>query len=147
MKVLIPIDGSKYATESIRVASHYAKAKNAETYLITVIPSVADIDLELSASDRDRLLEGMKARGEELLAKAKEVCKSCGVAAVNTILSTSPSPAWEIVSFAEREKVDLIVIGSKGRNASSRFHLGSVTANVVSNCHCCVHVVKEPCWA
>jgi len=146
MKVLVPIDGSKYSTEGVKVASHYAKTKNAETYLITVVPSVADIDLELSASDRDRLLESMKVRGEELLAKAKDVCKSCGVTAVNTVLATSPSPAQEIVSFAEQEKVDLIVIGSKGRNASSRFHLGSVTANVVSNCHCCVHVVKETCW-
>lgn len=147
MKVLVPIDGSKYSTEGVKVASHYAKTKNAETYLITVIPSVADIDLELSASDRDRLFDSMKVRGEEILAKAKAVCKSCGVAVVNTVLAISPSPAQEIVSFAEKEKVDLVVIGSKGRNASSRFHLGSVTANVVSNCHCCVHVVKETCWA
>jgi nucleotide-binding universal stress UspA family protein len=147
MKVLVPIDGSKYSTESIKVASHYAKAKNAETYLITVISSIADIDLELSASERDRLLESMKARGEELLAKAKGVCKSCGVGVVNTVLATSPSPAQEIVSFAEKEKVDLIVIGSRGMNANARFHIGSTMASVVSNSHCCVHVVKEPCWA
>jgi nucleotide-binding universal stress UspA family protein len=146
MKVLIPVDGSKHATEGIKVASHYAKSKNAQVFIMTVIPSVADIDLELTASERDRILESMKKRGEELLSKAAEVIKSLGVQHVNTILATAPSPAQEIVSFAEKEKIDLIVIGSKGKNASQKFHLGSVAANVVRHSHCCVHVVKEPCW-
>jgi len=147
MKVLVPVDGSKYSSEGIKVASHYAKSKNAQVYLMTVIPSVADIDLELTVSERDRLLESMKRRGEELLAKAAELIKSLGVNHVNIVLATAPSPAQEIVAFAEKEKADLIVIGSRGRNATQRFHIGSVAANVVSHSHCCVYVVKEPCWA
>ena len=146
MKVLVPVDGSKYAAEGIKVASHYAKTKNAAIHLLTIIPSVADIDLELSASERDRLLESLKKRGEELLAKSTELMKVSGVDKVNTVLATAPSPAQEIVSFAEKEKIDLIVIGSKGRNASNRFNLGSVAANVVRHSHCCDYVVKEPCW-
>jgi nucleotide-binding universal stress UspA family protein len=147
MKVLVPVDGSKFASEGIRVASHYAKTRGARTYLITVVPSVADIDLELSASERDRLLESLKQRGEELLSRSRDQMKSYGVAEVNTVLATAPSPSHEIVSFAEKEKVDLIVIGSKGKGATARFSLGSVTANVVRHSHCCVYVVKEPCWA
>ena len=104
MKVLVPVDGSRYSSEGIKVASHYAKTKNAQVYIMTVIPSVADIELELSASERDRLLESMKKRGEELLAKAAELIKSLGVDHVNTVLATAPSPAQEIVAFAEREK-------------------------------------------
>jgi len=146
MKVLVPVDGSKYSSEGIKVASHYAKTKNAQVYIMTVVPSVADIDLELSASERDRLLESMKKRGEDLLAKAAELSKSLGVNHVNTLLATAPSPAQEIVAFAEKERADLIVIGSRGRNASHRFHIGSVAANVVSHTPCCVYVVKEPCW-
>jgi len=146
MKVLVPVDGSKHASEGIKVASHYAKSKNAQLYLITIIPSVADIDLELSASERDRLLESLKNRGEELLTKSKDMMKSLGVEKVNTVLATAPSPAQEIVSYAEKEKMDLIVIGSRGRNANHKFHIGSVAANVVSHSPCCVYVVKEPCW-
>ncbi len=147
MKVLVPVDGSKHASEGIKVASHYARTKNAQLYLITIIPSVADIDLELSASDRDRLLESMKARGEDLLARSREQMKSYGVEKISTVLATAPSPAQEIVSFAEKEKVDLIVIGSRGRNANHKFHIGSVAANVVGHSPCCVYVVKEACWA
>ncbi len=146
MKVLVPVDGSKHSSEGLKVASHYAKTKDAQLYLITVIPSVADIDLELSASDRDRLLESMKKRGGELLEKAREQIKSYGVSKVNTVLATAPSPAMEIVSYAEKEKIDLIVIGSRGRSANQRFHLGSVAENVVRHSPSCVYVVREPSW-
>jgi nucleotide-binding universal stress UspA family protein len=146
MKVLVPVDGSKHSSEGIKVASHYAKTKNAQVTLITVIPSVADIDLELSVSDRDRLLESMKSRGEELLTKAREQMKSLGVSTANTVLATAPSPAMEIVSYAEKEKIDLIVIGSRGRSANQRFHLGSVAENVVRHSPSCVFVVREPSW-
>ena len=147
MKVLVPVDGSKHAAESIKVASHYARTNNAQLYLLTVIPSVTDIDLELSASERDRILESMKKRGEELLTRSSDLMKSCGVEHVSTVLATAPSPAQEIVSFAEKEKINLIVIGSRGRNANHRFQIGSVAANVVGHSPCCVYVVKEPCWA
>jgi len=147
MKVLVPIDGSKHSTEGLRVASHFAKTNKAKIFILNVIPSVADVDLELSASDRDRLLESLKRRGEDLLAKAKDLMKANGVTDINTVLVTADSPAHEIVSFAEKEKIDLVVIGSKGKSATARFLLGSVASKVVKYSHCCVYVVKEPCWA
>jgi nucleotide-binding universal stress UspA family protein len=146
MKVLVPIDGSKHSSEGLRVASHYAKTNKAKIFILTVIPSVADVDLELSASDRDKLLESMKRRGEDLLTKAKEQMKSYGVTDISTVLATGDSPAQEIVAFGEKEKIDLIVIGSKGKSATARFLLGSVASKVVKYSHCCVYVVKEPCW-
>lgn len=146
MKVLVPVDGSKHSTEGIKVASYYAKRNNASLTLMTVIPSVADIDLELSASDRDRLLESMKKRGEDLLSRSAELMRAQGVAVVNTVLATASSPSLEIVLFAEKEKVDLIVIGSRGRGANAKFPLGSVAANVVRHSPSCVYVVREPSW-
>ena len=142
MKILVPLDGSKHAAEGIRIAAHHAATGRAETTLLTVIPSVADIDLELSASERDRLLESLKLRGEELLAQGRDQMRAYGVPAVSTVVVSSASPAQEIVSFAERERIDLIVIGSQGRSANRRFFLGSVAANVVRHSPCCVYVVR-----
>ncbi len=146
MNVLVPIDGSKHSLEGLRVASHFAKTNKAKIHILNVIASVADVDLELSASDRDRLLESLKRRGEDLLAKAKDQMKAHGVTDISTVLVTGDSPAQEIVAFAEKEKIDLIVIGSKGKSATARFLLGSVASKVVKYSHCCVYVVKEPCW-
>jgi nucleotide-binding universal stress UspA family protein len=146
MNVLVPIDGSKHSSEGLRVASHFAKTNKAKIFIMNVIPSVADIDLELSASERNRLLESLKRRGEDLLAKAKDQMRTNGVNDINTALVTGDSPAQEIVAYAEKEKADLIVIGSKGRSATARFLLGSVASKVVKYSPCCVYVAKEPCW-
>ena len=147
MKVLVPVEGSKYSMEGIKVASNYAKSNNAGIYIMTVTPYVADVDLELSAVERDRLLESMNKRGEDVLKKAVNLLKSFGVSYIRTVLASSTSPAEEIVNFAGSEKIDLIVIGSKGMGATERFFLGSVTSKVVRYSPCCVYVVKEPCWA
>jgi len=147
MNVLVPIDGSKHSSEGLRVASHFAKSNKARIFIVNVIPSVADIDLELSASERNKLLESLRRRGEDLLAKAKFQMATNGVNDINTALVTGDSPAQEIVAYAEKEKADLIVIGSKGKSATARFLLGSVASKVVKYSHCCVYVAKEPCWA
>ena len=146
MNVLVPIDGSRHSSEGLRVASHFAKINKARIFIVNVIPSVADVDLELSASERDRLLESMKRRGEDLLERARDQMRSAGVPDINTVLVSGDSPAQEIVSYAEKEKADLIVIGSKGKSATARFLLGSVASKVVKYSHCCVYVVKEACW-
>jgi nucleotide-binding universal stress UspA family protein len=145
MKILVPVDGSKQSMEGLKVASDYAKTKGAEVYILTVISYISDIDLELSAGERDRLLESMKSRGEEILGKAKDIAKSHGVTKIDTVLITGTSVPHEIVNYAEKEKVDLIIIGSKGLGATQRFLLGSVAGKVVRYSPCCVYVVKEPC--
>jgi nucleotide-binding universal stress UspA family protein len=146
MKVLVPVDGSKHALEGLRIAANYSKTNNAVVHILTVIPSVTDIDLELSVSERDRLLESLKRRGEDLLERSLEHYRRMGGGSVSTALVTAVSPAAEILSLAEQERIDIIVIGSKGRNGNGRFHLGSTTANVVRHSPCCVYVVKEPRW-
>jgi nucleotide-binding universal stress UspA family protein len=60
------------------------------------------------------------------------------------VLSSSTSPAEEIVNFAGTEKIDLIVIGSKGMGATERFFLGSVASKVVRYSPCSVYVVRQP---
>lgn len=146
MKILVPIDGSRHSLESLKVAAHFARAAGAQAHVMHITPSVADIDLELSPSDRDRLLESMKKRGEDILRKGTDLLRSAGAKDVSSVLTTAESTAQEIVAYAEREKIDLIVIGSKGTGASPRFLLGGTAARVVRHSPCCVHVVKEPCW-
>jgi nucleotide-binding universal stress UspA family protein len=47
-----------------------------------------------------------------------------------------------IVNYAERENVDLIIIGTRGRSGITRMLLGSVASEVVTYAHCPVMVVK-----
>jgi len=142
MKILVPVDGSKYSMEAVKVALKYAKATKTDIHIMTVTPFVSGLDLEISAKEMDSLTEKMKARGEEVLEEAKKILTAEGVTAA-TVLSSSVSAADEIIDFAEREKTDLIIIGSRGLGGSTtRFFMGSVALKVVSHAPCNVYVVK-----
>jgi|SRR3989304_4413145 len=53
-------------------------------------------------------------------------------------------PIHEIVEFAEREHIDLIVIGSHGRTGLPRLLMGSVAEGVARRAPCPVLIVKQP---
>ena len=142
MKILVPVDGSKYSIEAVKVALKYAKATKVDISLMTVTPFISGMDLEISAGAMDKLNESMKSRGEGVLAKAQDILKAEGVSS-KTILASSISAADDIISFAEKEKADLIIIGSRGLGgAATRFFMGSVALKVVSHAPCNVYVVK-----
>jgi len=52
------------------------------------------------------------------------------------------SPADEIVDFAEKNDIDLIVMGTLGKTGVQKFLLGSVAQNVVRHSRKAVLVVK-----
>ena len=47
-----------------------------------------------------------------------------------------------IVDYAERENIDLIVVGSRGLSGFKKLLLGSIASGVVTYAHCPVMVVK-----
>lgn len=144
MKVLVPVDGSKYAMEALKVAADYAKTKGAKICLINVIPVIEGMDLEISAAEKEKLKAGMLSRADYIAQQA------CGVLANEDVIATcreivaSTSVPDAIIEFAEHEKTDLIVIGSRGLSQSSRFKMGSVASKVVRHSPCSVYVVKHP---
>jgi nucleotide-binding universal stress UspA family protein len=142
MKILVPVDGSKYSTEGVKVALDYAKTKGAEITLMTVSPFVSGLDLEISAKEMASLNESMKRRGEEVLENAQNILKAEGVSS-KTILSSAISAADEILGTAEKDKTNLIIIGNRGLGgAASRFLMGSVASKVAAHAPCSVYIVK-----
>ncbi|MGB7486028.1 MAG: universal stress protein, partial [Phormidesmis sp.] len=58
-----------------------------------------------------------------------------------TILEGDPTA--EIIDYAEQQKIDLIVMPSRGRTGISRFFMGSIAERVVRFAHCPVLVLKQ----
>ena len=46
------------------------------------------------------------------------------------------------IDFAEKENIDLIVVGTRGRSGLKRLLLGSVASGIVNYAHCPVMIVK-----
>jgi nucleotide-binding universal stress UspA family protein len=61
---------------------------------------------------------------------------------MRTELISSATAVGGIVGFAEKENIDLIVIGTRGRSGFKKLLLGSVASGVVNYAHCPVMVVK-----
>ena len=58
------------------------------------------------------------------------------------MIDSAESAYAAIVEYAEKENVDLIVLGTKGKTGFKRIILGSVAFGVVTHATCPVLVVK-----
>ena len=143
MKILVPVDGSKHAEEALYTAIEMLKAKGGELFVLTVVPSFEGFDLELSASSRDTLKKDFEAKGGKVVNRSCDIATGEGVKVHCKAEVSATNIPDAIVAFAEKEKVDLVVIGSRGLSPASRFRMGSVASKVVRHAPCSVYVVKQ----
>lgn len=142
MKILVPVDGSKYSEEALKIAADYATTKGATVCLVNVVPFIEGVDLEISASERESLNSSLTKRGDAIMQQANGMLTAQGVNTTCKTVVAATSVPDAIIECAETEKADLIIIGSKGLSASSRFKMGSVASKVVKHSPCSVYVVK-----
>ncbi len=144
MKVLVPVDGSKYSLEALKTAIDLAKAKGAELSVINIVPSISGLeDHEISPGKRERFTDSMTRFADEVIQKAVELILAENLKPAHTrAVISEASVAEALIDFAEKEKIDLIVMGSRGMSPSARFRLGSVATQVVKYSPCSVYVVK-----
>ncbi len=90
-----------------------------------------------------------KKKIEEARAEAQkwftEITKNAGQRKVRVktdVIDSPMSVVATIVNYADREKADLIVIGTRGRSGISKMLLGSVASGVVTYAPCPVVVAK-----
>jgi nucleotide-binding universal stress UspA family protein len=65
-----------------------------------------------------------------------------GVKLSTEVVASPTSVVPAIVDYAEKNKVDLIVVGTRGRSGFTKLLLGSVASGVVTYASCPVMVVK-----
>ena len=90
--------------------------------------------------DPKMLDDWMNELNESVRKKTEAVLVAAGVRCVNR--QEIGQPANTIVRIAAEEKVDLIVLGSRGLNAIEAFLLGSVSERVAHLAHCSVLIVR-----
>lgn len=145
MKVLVPVDGSIYSMEALKIAADFAKTKGAEVLVISVVPYIGMEDHEISPSRRERHMEGFEKNSEAAVKQACDILAAENISAscAKTVI-TSISVPDAIIEFSEKERIDLILMGSRGLSKSSRFKMGSVATQVVKYSPCSIYLVKMP---
>jgi nucleotide-binding universal stress UspA family protein len=87
-------------------------------------------------------LKKVTEEAEMWFAVIKKNTEQLSISLKTQIISTCESPIKEIVEFAHREEVDLIVVGTRGRSGIKRILLGSTASGVVTYAHCPVFIGK-----
>lgn len=79
-------------------------------------------------------------RGEAATGHVEKLGKDAGVKVEPVVLKGSP--AEEILEYAEKSDIDLIVMGTQGLTGIKRFLIGSVAENVLRHSKVPVMVVR-----
>ena len=71
-----------------------------------------------------------------------DIKEKLGVKFITEVIIAKESIVKEIIEYSEREKIDLIIIGTRGRSGLKKLLLGSTASGVVTYANCPVMVIK-----
>ncbi len=139
-RILVAVDGSENADRAFEYAVYIAK--QCEVERIFIVNVIEGFGRSIGAWEkRDALVKDLEQNSKELLEKYKS--KALSQAFTTTeIISAAGNAGEEILKTAEREKIDTIVIGSRGLSTASEMLLGSVSHNVIHNSKCPVVILR-----
>jgi len=140
-KVLTATDGSDGALRANDVAARIAKAFQAGLYIVYVSSDYLSPD-QFRELERLHVTEGdaLDAIAERILNEAKARAQEIGVSEIH-VKECVGDPAEELLETIQKEQVDAIVVGRRGRGRLARLLLGSVSQKLASLAPCIVMIV------
>ena len=137
-KVLVAVDGSEYSMNAAEYAISITKEYDSQLIALHVITS----DVSTIASTFSPQMEEIKKNAQEFFDQIRRKGEANWDIPLRTELIASSSVVGGIIDFAEKENIDLIVVGTRGRSGLKRLLLGSVASGIVNYAHCPVMIVK-----
>jgi len=146
-KILVPLDGSELAERALRPALALARAVNSNVYLLRVV-AAGEPMAESMRPTGEQVEAALTATDLEEKGVAEAYLQSVFSRFENTRLffdvqTTSGDVADTIVTYADDNHVDLIVISSHGRSGLGRWLHGSVAEKVLRGATCATLIVRE----
>jgi len=123
------------------VAIELAKAAGSEIVVLCVVDREAVVGTMPPSPALDLLLKDHEDDARHVVEAAIEKARRAGVRARGE--SQSGAAVESILTFAEREKAEAIVMGTHGRSGLKRLLVGSVAEGVLREAPCPVVVVRE----
>ena len=136
-KILVPTDGSDFAKDAQLHALFLAKVSGAEIIALSVSENHFINGISVS-EEIEQINQILTDRCKKDLQEFEDM--NDGGVKISSVIKEG-SPAKTILEVAEKEDIDLIVIGSSGKSGFDRFILGSVSDKVVNAAKCPVLVV------
>jgi nucleotide-binding universal stress UspA family protein len=148
-RILVPYDGSKYSIKALARAMELSHNLDSEIFLFSVvytdyISPPGRLGFIRTKSEKESIKkwkELVNTDAEKMLKLAIKRCDEKGISASYSI--GQGNVANEILRFANRKRISLIIIGSRGLHGIGKLKvLGSVSRRVSEQAKCPVLLVR-----
>jgi nucleotide-binding universal stress UspA family protein len=150
-RILVPIDGSELSRKAADYAILLSSKLGGELYVIHVsndipyehnVGSYGLYDIE-TPDEIKQLLREERGLTKEWFDKIKASADKRNIQIIKTeLVTTKSSIELAIIQYAERNQVDLIVMGAAGHSRFRRSIPGDVASGVLKHFHCAVMLIK-----
>ena len=149
-KILLPNDGTEISDKALEKCKEFAKAFNAELFILHVIEHIPIPPSLILGNDRQWIAETRRSIAKKLkegwLKMAKEkinpFLEKENIKFNTTVLTEEQPVSEQIVKFASENKVNLIIVGSQRLNKISKIKaLDSVSRKISENADCPVMII------
>jgi nucleotide-binding universal stress UspA family protein len=135
-RILVGIDGSKYADRAFEYATSLAQNfENSHLLIVNIVEKPATVGQSLSIElERDR---------KDMLRKYQDKAITMGLKSVNIVVEEGYSAAKQILEISSRENIDTIVIGSQGQYLTLEDSIiGSTSYKLAQSAKCTVVIAR-----
>jgi len=139
-RILIPIDGSQLSLEAAKHGVYISRKLESKVVFLYVIDVRMIQTSSLTGTDPSILKKRLRNVAERYLNEAAKLAEEENVAFQNQI--REGLPAEDILKEIEEEKIDLVIMGSKGMSGAHRVIIGSTAEEVVRWSPCPILIVK-----
>lgn len=131
-KIIVAYDGSPNSKKALKFGGEIAKEIGAEVSLVSVVDNDFRVfNAEVVVPEFERMQQALEDFGRKALEGGAALAREMGLE-VKTVLLTG-HPAEALINYGDKEKVYLIVVGSRGLGGFQSLMLGSVTQHILSH--------------
>jgi nucleotide-binding universal stress UspA family protein len=151
-KILAPIDGSELSRRAADYAIFLSSRLGTELYIIHVLDNIPNehnvgtYELwsdEIMSDEIKQIVQEERGITKEWFDEIKASANKKNIQVIKTeLVITKSSTESAIVNYAEKNQVDLIVIGPAGHSGFKKLAFGSVASGVIKHSHCPVMMIK-----
>lgn len=140
-QILIATDGSETANEAADFGMEMMGCSGAKIYAVYIIDTTPYRSVSLDKIWSKETLDEFERVGHEATSYIEKIGKAAGAEVETRVIRGNP--AEKIISFAEDNNIDMIIVGSLGKGRYERAVIGSVSEKIVKHAKVPVMVVRE----
>lgn len=139
-KILVPYDGSSYSNKAFGSALDLAQKYYSKITIVSCINTFSSGWFGKSGFEQ-MILKKLRGKIMKEIQDLENIAKKKNVQTKGKIFET-PAITKTLLTFAKSNKIDLIVIGSKGQSGLKDLFLGSISHGVIQRARCPVLIIK-----